>query len=340
MSEHQITLTTRDGQAVSFACADGSNVVSAGEQAAIVLPSLCKDGGCGACLAHCAEGEYTLGSYNPSVLSDEAAARRDVLLCRTYPAGDLRITAPYDHAHIHFGKQSMRQAVITGLEPIADRTVRLKLSWRDESDKAVEFEPGQCMELEIPDAGIRRAYSLANTGNWRGELEFLIRLQPEGRFSNYLIGQAEVGQVLNVYGPNGTFGLQAESFNPAIFIAGGTGLAPFLSILRRMAEWGEDRAIHLLFGVNRESELFCLDELQRLQQQLPGLSVTVCVWQPGNEWADFSGTPADALRQCLNDHPGDYDIYLCGPPLLVTAATRVAMEQGVTEQRIFSEKFA
>jgi ferredoxin-NADP reductase/ferredoxin len=341
MSDHQITLTTRDGHELVFTCADGGDVISAGEAASILLPSLCRDGGCGACLGHCAEGDYTLGSHNAGVLSAEAAERRDVLLCRTYPQSDLRITAPYDYAHIQFGQHAARQAVITGLDAVAERTVRLRLSWQDEQDgKAVEFEPGQCMELEIPDTGIRRAYSLANTGNWRGEMEFLIRLQPEGRFSTYLSRQAEVGQALNVYGPSGAFGLQTDSFNPAIFIAGGTGLAPFLSILRRMVEWGEERLIHLLFGVNRESELFYLDELQRLQQQLPGFTMTPCVWQPAQGWSGFSGTPADALERFLRDQPGDYDVYLCGPPLLVTAATQTAIRQGIDDQRIFSEKFA
>jgi len=340
MSEHQITLTTRDGHEVRFSCGDSFDVVSAGEQAAILLPSLCRDGGCGACVGHCAEGEYTLGAYNAGVLPEAAVSGRDVLLCRTYPQSDLKITAPYDYAHIHFGHHEARNAVITGLKPVADRTVRLRLSWQDEEGgKAVEFEPGQCMELEIPDTGIRRAYSLANTGNWRGEMEFLIRLQPEGQFSGYLSRGAEVGQALKVYGPSGAFGLQAESLNPAIFIAGGTGLAPFLSMLRRLAEWGEDRAIHLLFGVNRESELFYVDELERLQQQLPGLSVTLCVWKPEPGWSGFKGTPAEALQDYLQDHPGDYDIYLCGPPLLVTAATQVALARGIAEQRIFSEKF-
>lgn len=341
MSDHQITLTTCDGHELTFSCAEGSDVVSAGEQAAILLPSLCRDGGCGACLGHCGEGEYTLGSHSASALSAEAASQRAVLLCRTYPKGDLQITAPYDYAHIQFGKLEARQAVISTLEPIADRTVRLKLSWLDhQSDRAVEFEPGQCMELEIPGTNIRRAYSLANTGNWRGELEFLIRLQPEGQFSAYLSRQAEAGQVLNVYGPSGAFGLQTDSFNPAIFIAGGTGLAPFLSILRRMAEWGEDRPIHLLLGVNRESELFCIDELQRLQKQLPSLTLTVCVWQPSAGWdAGFNGTPVDALKQYLLSRPDNYDVYLCGPPMLVTAATQVALTQGIAAERLFSEKF-
>lgn len=340
MVEHRITLVTRDGREVTFECDAATDVISAAERAAVLLPSLCRDGGCGACLGHCAAGEYQLGACNEAVLSPAQAARRDVLLCRTYPQSDLWISAPYDAAHIGFGSHTARQASIVVLETVAERTLRLVLNWlEDGGGKAVEFEPGQCMELEIPDSDIRRAYSLANTGNWRGEMEFLIRLQPQGRFSEYLSTQAAVGQVLNVYGPNGAFGLQAGSFDPAVFVAGGTGLTPFLSILRRMAEWGEDRLIHLLFGVNREAELFYLDELQRLQQAIPSLVVTLCVWQPQADWVGFSGTPADALRQCLADLPGPCDVYLCGPPALVAAATDIASAHGVDEQRLFAERF-
>lgn len=340
MSDHKITLTTRDGHELSFVCDGDTDIVSAGEQASIQLPSLCRDGGCGSCFGHCDAGDYTLGEYNFSMLSEEAVSRRDVLMCRTYPQSDLKISAPYDYAHIQFGQHEARNAVIAGLEPVAERTLQLKLKWQDEEgNQAVEFEPGQCMELEIPETDIRRAYSLANTGNWRGELEFLIRLQPEGRFSGYLSHDAAVGQILKVYGPSGAFGLQSESLNPAVFVAGGTGLAPFLSMLRRLAEWGEDRAIHVLFGVNRESELFCVDELERLKRQIPSLDVTLCVWQPETEWGGFVGTPADALQHYLSAHPGDHDIYLCGPPLLVTAATQVALAQGVAEQQIHAEKF-
>lgn len=342
MSEYQITVMTRDGHELSFACNDDCDVVSAAEQSDIKLPSLCRDGNCGACAGRCDSGHYELGQINPGVLSAAAVAKGEVLLCRTYPQQDLHISAPYDYAHILFGKQNMRQATISQVEKIAARTVRLKLHWLEsDAGMAVEFEPGQCMELEIPGTDIRRAYSLANTGNWQGELEFLIRLQPQGRFSGYLEQQAEVGDVLNVYGPNGAFGLQADSFSPAIFIAGGTGLAPFLSILRRMAKWGEDKPIHLLFGVNQENELFCVDELKKLQQQLPSLTMTLCVWKPLYDWHDgFHGTPAYALQHYLSDHPDDYEVYLCGPPLLVTVATQIALSQGIDERKIYAEKFA
>lgn len=341
MSEHQITVTTRDGHELSFGCSDDCDVVSAAEQVNIKLPSLCRDGGCGACIGHCHSGQYVLGRINSAMLSNDAVAKGEVLLCRTYPKQDLQLSVPYDYAHICFGKQNRRQATISDLEEIAERTLRLKLKLiEDETGLAVEFEPGQCMELEIPGTEVRRAYSLANTGNWHGELEFLIRLQAGGKFSGYLDQQAQPGQILNVYGPNGAFGLHADSFSPAIFIAGGSGLAPFLSILRRLAEWGEDRAIHLLFGVNRENELFCLGELEKLQQQLPGLTVTLCLWKPAEGWSNgFCGTPADALLEYLIDKPDDYDVYLCGPPLLISAATQVALSQGIDERKIYAEKF-
>lgn len=341
MSQHQITLTTRDGHEISFSCDDDCDVVSAAEQVDIVLPSLCRDGACGACVGHCDSGQYRLDQVNDTVLSEEAISKGEVLLCRTYPQQDLQISAPYDYAYVRFGQQIIRQATISGLEKAAERTIRVRLNLvEDENGMAVEFEPGQYMELAIPGTDIRRAYSLANTGNWRGEMEFLIRLQPEGKFSTYLSQQAAVGHVLNVYGPNGAFGLHADSFNPAIFVAGGTGLAPFLSILRRMAEWGEDRAIHLLFGVNREDELFCVEELEKLQQQLPSLTFTVCVWKPVGECPNgFCGTPADALQQYLSDNPGDYDLYLCGPPLLIAASAQVAVTLGVNEDKIYSETF-
>lgn len=334
---HQITLISRDGQQLALDCADDQDIISAAEQVGTLLPAMCKSGSCGACLGHCQQGEYTLGSYSDSVLTEAAREQGDILLCRTHPQTDMLIQLPYDYVHIRFGVLSCKPAVISQLQTLAERTVRLVLQLED---KAVAFEPGQCMQLEIPGTDIRRAYSLANISNWQGELEFLIRLQPHGQFSSYLQNNAAVGQTLTVCGPEGAFGLEPNRLNPLLFIAGGTGVAPFISILRRLAEWGEDRDIHLFFGVNQQSELFYQAELQALQQQLPGLAVSVCVWHAEADWQGFTGTPADALQQHLQQQPGDYDIYLCGPPPLVNAATAVALAQGITEAQLFVEKFA
>lgn len=338
---YEITLITREGNPINFPCLADQNLQEAAEAAGFFPPGLCKVGSCGSCVAVCTSGTYRLDSYSPSLLPDNPAAQGDILLCRTYPQSDLTIRAPYNADQIRNSPQAIRQGDILVLEKIAERTMRLvvQLLPDDQHGIAFEFEPGQFVDLEIPESSIRRAYSIANTINWLGQLEFLIRLQPQGQFSTYL-QQAKVGERLQVHGPSGTFGIGQQSLNPRCFIAGGTGLAPFLSILRRMAEWGEDHPTTLFLGVNNVQEIFCQSELSDLTQAIPQLKAHICVWQASDSWRGFVGTPADALRLHLQNVAILPDIFLCGPPVLVEAATHIAKEAGIPAERILCESFA
>lgn len=337
---YQIEITTRDGQQFDFACEDGQDLLTAAFAASITLPSQCRRGSCGACHARVSQGEYDLLEHSPDALpADQPGA---ILLCRTTPRGNLRVAAPYDHTKVLLQPVPERAARIVVIEPIADDTVRLELCIEpdDESGGAVEFEAGQFAELEVPGSGVRRPYSLANTSNWEGRLEFLIRLQPGGWFSTWLRERARPGDPLTVHVPMGGFGLIPESLRPRWFVAGGTGLAPILSMLRRMAEFQDIQDARLFFGVNRETELFLLDELKALQAQLPQLQVDLCVWHPGDDWSGFSGTPVDALGAALSSADVKPDLYVCGPPALVLGAQAAAAAAGVPETQFASERFA
>ena len=340
---YRIDLHTRDGQHLHLDAPAGQDLLTSAEAAHLSLPAQCRQGSCGACHAHVRQGDYQLGEHNPAALpAAQNGPTGAVLLCRTTPCSDLHIDLPYDAAKISQQPLVWREARIQALEPIADHTVRLELAWLpdDPLGCAAEFEPGQFMELELPGSGVRRAYSLANTGNWDGRLEFLIRLQSGGQFSGWLRDTAQVGQTLRVRGPQGAFGLDAASLRPRWLVAGGTGLAPLLSLLRRMAEWADTQPVRLFFGVNREGELFALDELKQLQADLPQLQVTLCVWQAGEDWAGFRGTPADALQTALAQAAGAPDIYVCGPPALIDAVERTAASAGLPAAQVFSERFA
>jgi ferredoxin-NADP reductase len=186
---------------------------------------------------------------------------------------------------------------------------------------------------------LKRAYSIANTPNWEGRLEFLIRLQEQGQFSTYLQTQAKVGQILKVHGPSGTFTLQSQRLNPRCFVAGGTGLAPFLSMIRRMSEWDEHHPTQLFIGVNSEAEIFCRETLAEIQQTLPQLNVTLCVWKATETWEGFKGTPVDALADYLAKTDIPPDLYLCGPPKLVEATVKIAQENGINSEYIYCERF-
>lgn len=335
----QIQLTTRDEQQLSFDCAPGQDLLTAAEAANIMLPSQCRKGSCGACQAAVTDGDYQMAEYNPDALS--AGNSRAILMCRTTPCSDLRVSVPYDHTKVLRHAVPRRATTIAALETIAQNTVRLVLALSPDAESgcAAEFEPGQFMEIEIPGSDERRPYSLANTSNWDGRLEFLIKLQPNGRFSTFLRERAQPGDQLMVRGPLGGFGIREGGFRPRWFVAGGTGVAPILSMLRRMAEFQEMHDARLFFGVNHEDELLLKDELDELKAQLPQLKVDLCVWKPQAGWDGFRGTPADALRAAFAGASCQPDIYVCGPPAMIRAAEQVAIESGLPQDQFASERF-
>lgn len=341
MNTYTIELTTRDGKPFSFECPDEQNLLAAAALANIVLPAQCGQGNCGTCYAEVSHGDFTLGKHNANALSQDQAEAGGTLLCCTFPKSAMRLTVPFNHDRIMLSAIPIRTARITTLESVGENTLRLELQLLADEDGSVaaNFEPGQFMELEVPGLSIKRAYSLANTPNWDGRLEFLIRLQAGGLFSGWLREQAAVGQTLLVHGPKGAFGLNESGLRPRWFLAGGTGLAPMLSMLRRMAEFQEPHPAKLYFGANRIADLFCLSELTALQTELPQLQVVYCVWQAEPDWQGFTGTPVDALAQDLACAAQLPDIYLCGPPGLIDAAVAAAKSHGVPDTQVFSERF-
>ena len=338
---YKVNLLTRDGATIAFDAEPSDTLLDAAERASIYLPSSCREGGCGACRVSRASGEVELMSYSSSALSEEERTAGDILLCRTQARSDLALRAPFDEAAIGVAPVPERRATLIELAPAGSGAVRLVLQYEDDPTfgRAAQFTAGQFVELTLPDGSAKRSYSLANTPNWDGTLELFIRLQPNGAFSNYLEKRAAIGDTLLVRGPQGQFAADEASAAPRWFVAGGTGLAPALSMLRQMAEFADQRPCRLFFGVNRVEELFALDAIEALKTALPQLAVTICVWKPEKEWQGFVGTPAEALAQALTAAPERPDIYVCGPPPLIAATEDASRSAGVAHDRIFSEKF-
>lgn len=336
-----VTLSTSDGQVLEFGCASGQSVLDAAAASGYTLPASCRQGTCGACLATTTSGEFQLGSHSEQALPPHERDGGSVLLCRTYPEGPLSATLPYENSRILHGQIPVRDATIVSLDTVGFDTVRLELQLEpdDETGLACMFEPGQYMDLEVPGQDAKRSYSLANTGNWEGRLEFLIRLRPGGLFSAYLRELAREGDRLRLHGPQGAFGLHETGLGPRWFVAGGTGLAAMLSMVRRMAEWQDPQPARLIFGVTGEQDVFAESDLADVAKQLPGFQYDLCVWRPGPKWQGRCGTPADALHELLPAATVKPDIYVCGPPPLVDAVVQVAAECGVPADRIFRERF-
>jgi ferredoxin-NADP reductase/ferredoxin len=337
---YDVTLVTADGQESTVHCEPGSTVLAAAEQAGMMLKASCETGGCGACSAVLRGGRVQMGDHDPNVVEvpeDEGG----ILLCRSVPVQNCRIELPYDQSKIVTGPPNLRQAEITALDQVADGVMRVTLTLRpgEAGSAAADFESGQFVRVMVPGTEARRSYSPANVANWDGRLEFYIRLLPGGAMSEYLSSRAAVGDVLTVMSADGEFRLVENGLRPRWFLAGGTGLSPLLSMLRKMAEWGDPQPARLVFGITRHSEVFAQDEIAALSETLPDFRADTMVWTPDPAWTGAVGNPVDlaaAEIALLDDMP---DVYLCGPPPMMDAAFAALTAVGVPENQIHAERF-
>ena len=145
------------------------------------------------------------------------------------------------------------------------------------------------------------------------------------------------GAMLDITGPAGAFYLR-EIRRPALFLAGGTGLAPFLSMLGRLAETGTPYPIHMVYGVTNDADLVELETLAGYATGIDSFTFTTCVAAPSSG-SQCKGYVTDHLTpDALNG--GDVDIYLCGPPAMVDAVSQWLRHQNATPANFYYEKFA
>ncbi len=336
---YQVTIVTEDNEAIAFACRSDEDVISAAVRQDIYLMSSCREGGCATCKGYCSDGDYVLGKVSAQALPSQEEEDGMVLLCRCYPTTDIEVEVPYVYERISFSPEGLTfEAEVIELTQISINVVKLQLR-RTGDDKTIKFDSGQYFDLAIPGTETTRSYSPANISNHQGDLEFLIRIVDGGKFSEYLKKEAKVGQTLKVKGPSGIFGLKENGFTPRYFVAGGTGLAPVLSMVRHMKEWDEPQKCVIYFGVNTEAEIFHLNELDQLAAEMPTLEVRNCVWNCSDDWHYEKGSVVDILRRDLQGLGFKPDLYLCGPPGMVEATYAVCAAVGIPKEKIYLEKF-
>ena len=155
--------------------------------------------------------------------------------------------------------------------------------------------------------------------------------------SGYVSGPAKAGDELPVTGPFGRFYLRPPT-RPILMVAGGTGLAPMLSMLDNLLDAGAvGRPVRLLYGANTPTELFAADRLAGYAARGLPLAIERCVVSPDVGWDGPVGHVTSLIRP--DRVGGDFDAYLCGPPPMIDDAAARLAASGVPRARIHSEKF-
>jgi propane monooxygenase reductase subunit len=320
---------------IEFEVDEDETVLNGAFRQGLMLMHGCKEGQCGACKSFLLEGEVDLDRYSTFALPDYELDEGWTLLCRAHAVTDLEVELiNYDEEILRSGVVlRTARARVEAIEPLTRDIRRLVLTV---AEGEMPFRCGQYVDIGIPGTDEYRSFSMANLPSDDGRLEFMIKLYPGGVFSSLLAdGALQVGDELDVTGPYGVFTLR-ETERPLLFIGGGAGMAPILSLLRSMAEQGIGRPAVYYYGAREEQDLFHLEELTELQKALPAFRFVPAL--SDTDWQGETGLITDVVERREQELDG-VDAYLCGPPPMVDAAQEMLMRLGVDEAHIHFDKF-
>ena len=332
---HNIALQFEDGVTRFISCNESETVSDAAYRQKINIPLDCRDGACGTCRGFCESGSYAMppSSYIEDALTPQEAAQGYVLACQMRPTSDCVIKVPASSKACKTGV-SVHPGTIASVEHLSESTIRFSIEPDDAASLA--FLPGQYVNVNIPGTALQRAYSFSSAPGAR-LASFVVRNVPDGRMSQFLTKDARAGEKIAFSGPYGSFYLRPGT-RPMLFLAGGTGIAPFLSMLDVLAEAGSAQQIRMVFGVTHDIDLVALAQLDAIKEKLPQFDYRTCVAAPHSDHPRNGYVTQHVDADWLNG--GDVDVYLCGPVAMVEAVKSWLGELGVNPASFHFEKFS
>lgn len=304
-----ISITFADGEVIYFPPLPDSNVLIAAERAGNKLAHNCRQGICRSCAALISNGE-------------------DVLLCIEPARNDFKATVPYRRADV--SQATTRRAKINSFAKVSQSVweIRYRLQF------PLPFLAGQFIEANFPGIEGPRRFSMANTPT---ETEQILHVRDiaGGAMSTYLNVRAKPQDLFTVRGPFGIFYLRATR-KPKLFVSGGTGLAPIMSMLKSI-DRNTAPPLTLIAGFTASGDAYGIDELRKLEEELP-LKIILTAEKPDAEWQGLSANSVQAVQALSLS--AETEAYLCGPPGMVLAARQALLELGVAKEEIFNEEFS
>jgi 3-phenylpropionate/trans-cinnamate dioxygenase ferredoxin reductase subunit len=230
-----------------------------------------------------------------------------------------------------------RSYVVDSVRPVSGNAVTVAV--RAHGHAGLPFHAGQFAWIKIgssPFVFEEHPFTIASTAEHPDLKEFTIKAL--GDFSELLVG-LRPGRRIYLDGPYGRFTVEGVRSSGFVFIAGGVGITPMMSILRTLADRGDEAHHELVVGARTPDDLMMRDEISELSERLD-LRVTEVVESPPPDWGGESGrVGSELLDRVLPRRSRHHDYFLCGPPQMVVAVARQLRERGIAAKRIHTEQF-
>ena len=231
---------------------------------------------------------------------------------------------------------------LTRREDVAEGTMAFYFS----RPSAFEFRAGQAIDLTLIDPpetdaeGDVRTFTIASPPF---EEHLMIATRMRDSAFKHVLRDARVGLELKMDGPSGSFKLHKSEAKPAVFLAGGIGITPFLSIVRQTANDGQRRSIYLFYSNHRPEDSAFLSTLGEASTDDSGLNFIPTMTAMEKSRRRWTGETGLIDRAMLLRHIPELQgpiYYLAGPPAMVTAMRHMLTSATVDEDDIRTEEFS
>ncbi len=324
----------------SFSVEKGDNLLKAALDNGLAWPHNCRVGSCGQCRCRLVSGKIKPLNDFSYVLNGEEMDAGMILACQTSLRSDVEIEVKMDAPAQPISKPETVDGTIVSTRTLTHDILEVTIKV---DDGFPIYLAGQYAEIVVPGVIEKpRSYSFANAPEkeQKNHVTFYIRHVPKGEFTTWLHSESREGQKVNITGPYGSFWLR-EPTNQILCVAGGSGMAPIKALLEQMAKQGMNQQVIYLFGARTQKDLYCLEEMKQIEASSKGQFkfTPVLSQEPeDSDWKGLRGRCVDIIPEQF-ENLADAHAYLCGPPPMIDAAIEIMNKNGLTDDRIFYDKF-
>ncbi|MHC4221231.1 MAG: FAD-binding oxidoreductase [Planctomycetota bacterium] len=314
----------------------GRTLLSSLYENEIFIPSACGGkGSCGHCKITVTSGGGPLLPTETPYLTRKEIRSNTRLACQVKIREDIYVRISSELLNVKMFTSTVESTVVLTHDI---KEIRMRL---DEPAEIIQ-RPGQYVQIQAPspDGDVFRAYSISSPAYESNVVELNVRLVPDGIGSTYL-HNLEVGDTVNFTGPYGEFFLNQDPSVEIICVGGGCGMAPMKNIIYTIYDKWPDRSCWLFFGCRTTQDIFYLEQFKELAEKHPNFHVVYALSDklgPDEKWDGQTGFIHIGVDKKLKENV-PRQAFLCGPPLMIEAVTRVLEEKGIAPEDIFYDEF-
>lgn len=339
ISDDEIHTIRLGGGEQAYFCGENDVLLRAAQRAGIAFPYECNVGSCGNCKFELVEGDVAMLWSEAPGWTEKDRLRNRYLGCQARPLGDCTIKLRPDTRYTPRHRPQRISARLTARRRITHDIEEFQFSL----DKPQSFEPGQYALIHLPGVQGPRAYSMSNVSSDGAIWEFQVRRVSGGRGSQVLFEALVPGQLLEIDGPYGMAWLRRDAPRDILCLAGGSGLAPMISIARgASAEPAlQKQQIHFLYGARTPADV-CGEDMLRA---LPGwgerihYEAVVSSSTETQSWSGAVGFLHEVVQERFGEKLAQMEIYFAGPPAMAQAMQQMLLGAKVPFDRVHFDQF-